>query len=239
MLCWLSSVFVALSGRTVPTVSRDARLEAIDPLPGGLHSTPEQDALSLSVTDEQAARAMQKGVSYTPAMAPSQPAQPLPPPVQPAPSPAPALVPQTPRFVGRPARPAPRVVAPVVAEGFPPPVQPAIIDTTPEPQLRPTPVAATPAETQAQQQAYSNQINNLFSQWGGRMPRTDVVLPAPQAVGDEPDGTASASFAGRQHPRARHWIGDPRGEPGARIRDGFRAGRARRVCASRAGAQLR
>ena len=48
-------VFVALSGRTVPTVSRDARLKAIDPLPGGLHSTPEQDALSLSVTDEQAA----------------------------------------------------------------------------------------------------------------------------------------------------------------------------------------
>jgi intracellular multiplication protein IcmE len=186
-------VFVALSGRTVPTVSRDARLKAIDPLPGGLHSTPEQDALLLSVTDEQARRAMQKGVSYTPAMAPSQPAQPLPPPAQPAPSAAPAPVPQTPRFVGRPARPAPHVVAPIVAEGFPLPAQAATIDTTPEPQLRPTPVAATPAETQAQQQAYSNQINSLFSQWGGRMPRTDIVLPATQADGDEPDGTASAS----------------------------------------------
>jgi intracellular multiplication protein IcmE len=189
-------VFVALSGRTVPTVSRDARLKAIDPLPGGLHSTPEQDALLLSVTVEQARRAMQKGVSYTPAMAPSQPAQPLPPPAQPAPSAAPAPVPQTPRFVGRPARPAPHVVAPIVAEGFPPPAQAATIDTTPEPQLRPTPVAATPAETQAQQQAYSNQINSLFSQWGGRMPRTDVVLPATQADGDEPDGTASASSPG-------------------------------------------
>ena len=189
-------VFVALSGRTVPTVSRDARLKAIDPLPGGLHSTPEQDALLLSVTDEQARRAMQKGVSYTPAMAPSQPAQPLPPPAQPAPSAAPAPIPQTPRFVGRPARPAPHVVAPIVAEGFPPPAQAATIDTTPEPQLRPTPVAATPAETQAQQQAYSNQINSLFSQWGGRMPRTDVVLPATQADGDEPDGTASASSPG-------------------------------------------
>jgi intracellular multiplication protein IcmE len=189
-------VFVALSGRTVPTVSRDARLKAIDPLPGGLHSTPEQDALSLSVTDEQAARAMQKGVSYTPAMAPSRPAQPLPPPIQPTTSAAPAPLPQTPRFVGRPARPAPRVVAPVVAEGFPPSVQPAIIDTTPEPQPRPTPVAVTPAETQAQQQAYSNQINSLFSQWGGRMPRTDIVLPAPQADGNDPAGTAATSSPG-------------------------------------------
>jgi intracellular multiplication protein IcmE len=186
-------IFVALSGRTVPIVSRDARLKAIDPLPGGLHSTPEQDALLLSVTDEQAARAMQKGVSYTPAMAPSQPSQPLPPPVQPAPSAVPAPDPQTPRFVGRPARPAPRVVAPIVAAAFPPPAQPATLDTTPEPQLRPTPVAATPAETQAQQQAFSNQINKLFSQWGGHMPRTDIVLPATQADGDDPNGTASAS----------------------------------------------
>jgi intracellular multiplication protein IcmE len=189
-------VFVTLSGRTVPTVSRDARLGAIDPLPGGLHSTPEQDALLLSVTDEQARRAMQKGVSYTPAMAPSQPAQPLPPPAEPVPIAAPAPVPQTPRAVGRPPRPVPRVVAPIVAEGFPPPVPPATIDTTPEPQLRPTPVAATPAETQAQQQAYANQINSLFSQWGGHMPRTDVVLPATQADSDDPDGTTSASSPG-------------------------------------------
>ena len=189
-------VFVALSGRSVPTVSRDARLKAIDPLPGGLHSTPEQDALALSVTDEQASRAMQKGVSYTPAMAPSQPAQPLPPPVEPAPRAAPAAAPQTPSFAGRPPRPAPRVVAPVVAMGFPPPAQPAALDAPPAPQLRPTPIAATPAETQAQQEAYSNQINSLFSQWGGRMPRTDVVLPAQPADGDDPDARAPASPPG-------------------------------------------
>jgi intracellular multiplication protein IcmE len=185
-------IFVALSGRTEPTVSRDARLKAVDPLPGGLHSTPEQDALLLSVTDEQAQRAIQKGVSYTPAMAPSQPAQPLPPPLQQTPSAAPASVPPTIRFVGRPARP--RVVAPVVAEGFPPPAQAGTFDTAPEPQLRPTPVAATPAETQAQQQGYANQINNLFSQWGGHMPRTDIVLPATQTGGDDPDAAASGSL---------------------------------------------
>jgi intracellular multiplication protein IcmE len=189
-------IVVALSGRSVPTVSRDARLKAIDPLPGGLHSTPEQDALSLSVTDEQAARAMQKGISYTPAMAPSQPAGPLPAPVQPAPSAAPAPAPQIPTFVGRPARPALRVVTPIVAEGFPPPAQPAALDTAPEPQLRPTPVAATQSETQAQQQAYQNQINNLFSQWGGHLPRTDIVLPATPANGDDPDVTGSSSSPG-------------------------------------------
>ena len=185
-------LIVVFSGHTVPPVSRDARLQHIDPLPGGLHSTPEQDALALSVTDTQASRAMQKGVSYTPAMAPSQPAQPLPPAVEPLPAPIPAPVPPAPHFVGRPL---PRVVAPVVAQGFPPPAQ-ATLDTAPEPQLRPTPIAATPAETQAQQQSYSNQINNLFSQWGGRMPRTDVVLPAAQADGDDPDSTGASSSTG-------------------------------------------
>ena len=189
-------LFVVFSGREVPTVSRDARLQHIDPLPGGLHSTPEQDALALSVADTQASRAMQKGVSYTPAMTPSQPAQPLPPPAEPTPAAAPAPTPQTPRFVGRPARPTPHVVAPVVTEGFPAPAQATALDSTPEPQLRPTRVAATPADTQQQQQAYSNQINNLFSQWGGRMPRTDVVLPAAQSDGDDPDGTATSSSPG-------------------------------------------
>ncbi len=190
-------LFVVFSGRELPAVSRDARLQHIDPLPGGLHSTPEQDALALSVADIQASRAMQKGVSYTPAMAPSQPAQPLPPPAEPVPAPAaaPAPAPQTPRFVGRPARPAPHI-APVVAEGFPAPARAGALDSTPEPQLRPTAVAATAADTQAQQQSYQNQINNLFSQWGGRMPRTDVVLPAAPSDGDGPDGTATSSSPG-------------------------------------------
>ena len=189
-------VVIALSGRQTPAISRDARLKAIDPLPGGLHSTPEQDALSLAVTDDQASHALNRGVSYTPAMAPSQPALPLPPPSAPVPVVAPGPVPPTVKFVGRPARPAPRVVAPVVAEGFPPPAHAAPIDTTPEPQLRPTTVATTPADTQAQQQAYTNQINGLFSQWGGRAPRTDVVMPAPQSDSDDPAASMPGSSSG-------------------------------------------
>lgn len=189
-------VVIALSGRQAPAVSRDARLKAIDPLPGGLHSTPEQDALALSVADDQASRALNRGVSYTPAMAPSQPAQPPPARVEPAPVANPAPVPATVKFVGRPARPAPRVITPVVAEGFPPPAHPAALDTTPEPQLRPTPVAATPADTQAQQQAYTNQINGVFSQWGGRAPRTDVVMPPVRSDSDDPAGPLSGASSG-------------------------------------------
>jgi intracellular multiplication protein IcmE len=185
---------IVLSGRDVPTVSRDARLKAIDPLPGGLHSTPEQDALALAATDEQARHALDKGVSYTPAMAPSQPAQPLPPPAEHVPPP------QAPQAVGRPVAPAPRVaapaVAPVVAQGLPPPARAATIEITPEPQLRPTTVAATAAETQAQQQSYTNQINSMFSQWGGRIPRTDIVMPVTGRDGADPDASASASAPG-------------------------------------------
>ncbi len=181
---------IVLSGRDVPTVSRDARLKAIDPLPGGLHSTPEQDALALAATDEQARRALDKGVSYTPAMAPSQPAQPLPPPAEHVPPP------QAPQAVGRPVAPAPRVAAPVVAQGFPAPARAATIEITPEPQLRPTTVAATPAEIQAQQQSYTNQINGMFSQWGGRIPRTDIVLPVTGHDGDDPNASASTSAPG-------------------------------------------
>jgi intracellular multiplication protein IcmE len=187
-------VVIVLSGREVPRDSRDARLKAIDPLPGGLHSTPEQDALALAATDEQARRALDRGVSYTPAMAPSQPAQPLPPPAALAPPP------QAAKAVARPAGLAPRVAAPVVAQvvaqGFPPPARPAMIEITTEPQLRPTTVAATAPDPQAQQQSYANQINGIFSQWGGRMPRTDVVMPVTRPDGDDPDGSARASAPG-------------------------------------------
>jgi intracellular multiplication protein IcmE len=195
LLSVLSVIIVVLmTGRSTPVISRDARLKAIDPLPGGLHSTPEQDALALSVTDQQAANALHKGVSYTPAMAPSQPAQPLPapPPSEPAPQVTPAK--PTPGLVGRPTPSQPRVVTPVVTSGFPAPAQPALIDATPTPQVRPTPIVATQAETPAQLQAYTNQINNLFAQWGGHLPHTDVVLPPTQPdAEDQKAGTASSA----------------------------------------------
>lgn len=190
------AIFIALSGRQAPIASQDARLQPIDPLPGGLHSTPEQDALALVVADDQAGRALSKGVSYTPAMAPSQPSQPLAPRVEPAPVAAPAPAPPTPKFVGRPARPAPHVVVPVVAEGFPPPARSATFETAPEAQLRPIPIATAPADTQAQQQATSNQISGLFSQWNGRVPRTDVMMPPTQWDAEDPAGSVAGAVSG-------------------------------------------
>ena len=173
-------VMVALGGRHAPPTSRDARLKAVDPLPGGLYSTPEQDALALAATDQQAQGALNKGASYTPPLAPSQPAQPLPPPADP--TIARAADPQAPVFVGRPVRPRPRPLTPAVQATFPAPVQAA----EPGEQLRPTPVAATQVDQQAQQ-AYAKQINDMFSQWGGRAPHTDVVMPPPQSDSADPE----------------------------------------------------
>ena len=189
-------VAVTLGGHEVPVTSRDARLKAVDPLPGGLNSTPEQDALALASTDQQAKGALQKGVSFTPPMAPSQPAQPLPPPVQPAEPGAPDS--HGPTFVGRPVRPAPRPVAPAPAASFPPPV----LASGPASQtLRPIPAAANGGDYQGQQaqqaqqaqQTYNKQIGDLFSQWGGRAPRTDVVLPPTQGDSERDEGTTKLS----------------------------------------------
>ena len=144
----------------------------VDPLPGGLHSTPEQDALARMAEGAHANAALGQGVSYTPQMAPSVPVKgPTPHAEGPAPGQA---APQRPRFVVRRAstrdeRPA------VVPVAFPEPAgaaQPAVQT-----------VQATVVDPKAEA-AYSKQIGDLFSQWGGRMPQTDVVLPAPDQDGD-------------------------------------------------------
>ncbi len=94
-------VGVTMSGRHAPVMSRDARMKAVDPLPGGLNSTPEQDQLALRANGTQAQAALRRGVSYTPPLAPSQKVQPAPPRAeQAAPAPPPA---HAPIFVTRPA----------------------------------------------------------------------------------------------------------------------------------------
>lgn len=179
-------VAVAVSGREPPKTSQDARLTKMDPLPGGLHSTPEQDALALVATDKAAKAALGKGVSYTPPMAPSQPADPLPPPPDPQPAPRPAA-PHVPVFVGRPVRPS-RVPPSATAQSeFPAPAK----STDTAPQMRPMPVAAA-VDPQAQE-AYNRKIGDLFSQWGGRVPRTDVILPQSQADSADPPGNTGSS----------------------------------------------
>ena len=72
-------VVVALSGHKALPVSQDARMKPVDPLPGGLHSTPEMNALGFEADTQQAQAALKRGESYTPALAPSVPMFPSPP----------------------------------------------------------------------------------------------------------------------------------------------------------------
>ena len=180
---------IVLMGRQQPHLSQDARLMRMDPLPGGLHSTPEQDALGLAANDQEAQAALRKGTSYTPPMAPSQPSTALPPHVDFPVSATPA--PSQPVFVGRAPRPIPRSYTPPADATFPaaaPPVRA-------EPQMQPIPVAA-PAVDQQGQQLYSKQIGDMFSQWGGRVPRTDVIMPPSQSDAGDPADSSASSGAG-------------------------------------------
>jgi hypothetical protein len=65
------AVIVITSGHHVQPFSQDAHMKPVDPLPGGLHTTPEQDQLALQAETAGASTALAKGNSYTPPIAPS------------------------------------------------------------------------------------------------------------------------------------------------------------------------
>ena len=165
-------VAIITTGHHAQPFSQDARMKQVDALPGGLHSTPEQDALAKIADTQHAEHAMASGASYTPPLAPSAVVVAAPSTVE-RPS-APAAPPPPPRFV---AHPAPSPVVTVDDPVFPP-------QTIGAPQTAPTPAPA-PAQTvtvTANPQAvaaYSKAIGDLFSQWGGRAPETDLVMPPP------------------------------------------------------------
>ncbi len=159
-------VALTFSGRSKPPVSSDARMKQVDALPGGLHSTPEQDALAERANAAQAQAALTHGRSFTPPIAASVSIVPaLPRPEQPAPA---TYVPPQPHFVGKPAA---VYHAPVVIPPIPTPV-PAVA-THPAPPI----IQVAQQRNDQQQQQYNQQVRELFDQWGGRAPRTDVVLP--------------------------------------------------------------
>ena len=179
-------VLVTITGQYAPRASRDARMAAVDPLPGGLHSTPEQDALAQVANDDEAGKALRRGTSFTPPMAPSVPAVPPPPKVEQAEPPPPGT---------RPAAHAP--------SGTPPPGRAVVPATMAAPAVLPAPSAppkAIPVAAVVDPRAgeiYNKQINDLFAQWGGRAPRTDVVLPPAEQNGADPaDPVASRAGPG-------------------------------------------
>jgi intracellular multiplication protein IcmE len=178
-------VVVAMTGRDAPANSHDARMKHVDPLPGGLYSTPEQAALARTADGARAQSSLERGASFTPPMAPSVPV--LPPPSQVEKAAPQDTARHQPVFTGRPApasRPVPvRVAFPAALAADPPAAAVA------EPQAQPIRLAA--AGDPKAEETYSKQIGDLFSQWGGRTPRTDIVLPP-----SEEDGAGTAGDGG-------------------------------------------
>ena len=173
-------VAVVMSGHQAPPLSQDARMKSVDPLPGGLHGTPEQSALARVADTRHAEVAMADGNSFTPPLAPSVPVAPAP--QDQGPGARRAESPPQPHFVTRPA-PTPPVASVASPIAFPPPADPtpAPADAAPAPQVRPIQLTATdPRQTEA----YSKEIGDLFSQWGGRAPETTVILPPKEPPAD-------------------------------------------------------
>jgi intracellular multiplication protein IcmE len=115
-------VVVATTGRHAPANSHDARMKDVDPLPGGLNSTPEQDALARTADNARAQSSLEKGVSFTPPMAPSVPVLPPPSQVEKA---APPDTARQPAFAGRPASASKPVPVRVAFPAAVPPDSPA------------------------------------------------------------------------------------------------------------------
>ncbi|HKM63901.1 MAG TPA: DotG/IcmE/VirB10 family protein [Acidisphaera sp.] len=168
-------VFIVLERPDVLSSSRDARLPAVDPLPGGLHSTPEQDALARQADTAHAQAALAHGVSFTPPLAASMPyvAPPRGEHIASAPPPHPASPVPQPQFVGRTPLPRPSPIVPVTASVPAPPMRAA-------PAAAPLAQAASPASNAQPVDPYSKPIGDLFTAWGVRPPQTDVVLPPPE-----------------------------------------------------------
>jgi intracellular multiplication protein IcmE len=164
-----ATVYVAFSGSSAPLTTQLARLPAVNPLPGGLQSNPEQDKLALESNQEQADQAARRGLSYTPPIAASQPLKPLP-------AAAPAVPPVAPAPV---AAPAPLLVAQATPAPTPQPIQ-----YKSDPMVHT--VAQTTQGTQAdpqEQQVYSDAVRRLLRGWDGRSPKTDIQIQ-PQPVDD-------------------------------------------------------
>jgi intracellular multiplication protein IcmE len=178
-------VAITLDGKSKPLVSYDARMQAVDANPAGLNSNQEQNALALDANDTAANAALRKGASYTPPFAASTPVvtdTPVFPPSAASPAPLP-----TPHFVqpAPPTPPPPPMVQQVDAPVFPPP-----LPGTSDPQSPGVQTADSGGDPQ--QTSYTAAINGLFSQWNGRPPTTDVVLPpAPRQSDPAPTGAAS------------------------------------------------
>ncbi|CAN2536432.1 hypothetical+protein [Methylocapsa aurea] len=160
----MTALLIGVSSISHPALpeSSVAKMPEVDPLPGGMHSNPAQDALLKRHAQSQADKALASGASYTPPLPAAAPlrlvdrrepeevavSEPPPEPaVVPIPEPAPIYVP--------PERPQEEARVEQVAANEPP---------------------STNANGGANEEQFKQAVGDLFKQWEGRPPRTDVVL---------------------------------------------------------------
>ena len=197
-------VAMTLSGQHKQVVSSDARMKQIDALPGGLYSTPEQDALADRANTEAAAAAQRRGRSYTPPLAASAPLRAAAPIAELPVAAGAAAPPLQPRFIGKPARIYPAAT---------PIAQSLIVEATPAVATSPAPQAIPVAQqvNDAQQAEYDQQVKTLFHQWDGRPPKTDIVLEPGEAgqhvSGEDNNGDLPAATRSQRNSQP-----GPRGE---------------------------
>ncbi len=173
---------------SVPTVSQPGRLPSVNPLPGGLNSNPQQDALAQRSINQAAAEHKAAGDSYTPQIAPSQlynppntrplltsPPKPKVEPVQAQLTPAPAKVEATPAAFQPASAPAPRVVQ-VQAQGS----------------GRPDPEDAR----------YKAAIDKLMGGWGNVRTHTDIIMSEVDPANASDSGRGSTGRSAGQAPIA-------------------------------------
>ena len=189
-------VAVASIQSRTPPVSRPGALPRVDPLPGGLHSNPQQDSLHVIANQEQAARAQQQGNSFTPVMPASRPyvAPPVAAPPVPRPAAASAEAVPAPALAVGPTPPAPvvqTVPAPIPA------IRPMAAASPSGPMLASPAVAQTPARTPQEDAAFKAALDRMMAGWGGKPPRTEVICRPRRPVAAEGSG-AGAPGQGRR-----------------------------------------
>lgn len=172
---------VSMTGTRAPPRSQVAGMPVVDPLPGGLHSNPQQDKLALRNAQEQAAQASQTGRSYTPPMAASQSVT-----LPPSAVPQAVLVP--PPVIVAPVRSPASQVVPATSRHLRPEAAASGVQQ----------VAQTGGTDQQGANPYNGAVTDLFNRWGGRGPRTELVLPPTVPSGAE---LASAGSSAPSRPQ--------------------------------------
>jgi intracellular multiplication protein IcmE len=166
----------ALVSEKAPPESKVAKMPRTNLLPGGTESTPAQEALRLKHVQEEAGKAEAAKLSYTPPMPGSQLSR--------------TRVVSEPGLEGpvlEPVQTPKPVETPLHIQPVPPPVYVAPERPASPKRLIQRVNSTGGAETDPEMK---KAVNDLFSSWDGRQPRTDILIPRP--LENAPGGNAPA-----------------------------------------------